>query len=603
MSYEDQIREQQERARLLAELAALEARLQQAIRENEILRVDLEESQRAAIASIGLAAGLQATFMPELNIAAEKVDLVSASLEEVRQAVIDLANKYTIIKNISTATKNLTQCDDEYQRKFRLYEKFRKVCIGYVIGVDKVIISNETLRTTLEKNYLANSDYWVAHCIMATMLWVSDEPEAANRAIKEAMSIDPGKSTLFFLLVNLRFGRIEAAKKWYNLYMQNIDVNDIHDEWQYLLEAYLYKAFGHDPEFEQQINEEYLELIEEAKKYMINYEKEVVNRVMRFASVYPHKTKLEYELLRKYCKDYEVLETLLSFAEKNVELAKFYNEILEADSKPSTQLYIRIENVLYDLINAYDAEELVIINKIKYNEYVIKARGDLRQASQMYQEQMGKNEEQTLLDLLFKFAFADLNSNIDIKVRQFAIRFLLDPIKKGYLEYRNAYQNELEIEKPRFEVDGCEFSVNENTVNEARHEIVEHYKSIRSANIGKDKKHKAYLTTWILSLIATVITMIIAIVRTTNGVNVQGNLVLWILLVVFMALTVLFVILQVKRRSFLLGRLKERERSTLLKLNEIIEELTKFHQDYKQADEQYVMIQETLENFRKCGDE
>lgn len=219
MSTDDYNQEMEERARLIAEINAAKAELAMQIELNRQLRVDLQVSQAAAIESIKYSKALAASFIPLMNGVAEEVDDVKNILDEVKVAVQDLSKRYTSIKNVSTATKNLTQCDDIYQRKFRLYEKFRKVCLGYVIGIDSNIINSETLRTTLEKNYLANSDYWIAHCIMATMLWVNDEKDASDRALNKAMEIDPKRSTIFFLLVNLRFGRTEAAKKWYNLNM------------------------------------------------------------------------------------------------------------------------------------------------------------------------------------------------------------------------------------------------------------------------------------------------------------------------------------------------------------------------------------------------
>lgn len=599
MTAEEARREAEERQRLLVELAKLEAQLDAAIREHNVLVVDLQQSQADAIQSINFTVGLSKSFVPVIDKTSQKVGEVNQSMTAVQQTIIDLARRYNKIKNISTATKNLTQCDDEYQRRFRLYEKFRKVCIGYVVGIDKNIISNEKLRTTLEKNYLANSDYWISHCIMATMLWINDEEEASLRALNMAMSIDEKKSILFFLLVNLRFGRVEAAKQWYDLYMQNLDVNNVEEEWQYLLQAYLYKAFGNDPKFEAKIEYEYKQLFEEVKKYSINYEKDVIKKVFNFADAYPHSTSKEYELLSKYCIDYKCLLFGLSNAEKNIELAKYYNSILETSPKGKEKLSRRIEDILHNLISAYDAEELEILKKIAYNEYVIKAQGDLQLASKMYQQQYGHNDNVGLLNLIFKFAFADLNSNVDYLVRKFAISFLLDLIIKGYREYRVDYKEVFEIEKPCFEIDGCKFEGNENTINESREKIVNYYKENKRKFINTDKKHKTFLTTWIVGLVGTIVTMLIAIIGTANGKNMFGKVGLWIFLVIFMAITIIFILLQFNRKNKLLEKLKQRERESLITLNKLMEELKAYRDNYNSIDNQYVILEETLEKFRK----
>ncbi len=598
MTEEEYRQELAERERLLNEIANAEVQLQRAINENQMLKYDLVASQEAAIQAINLSRALTASFLPIMNSVAVEVEGVNQILQEVKDAIIDSANKYTTVKNISTATKNLTQCDDEYQRKFRLYEKFRKVCIGYVIGIDKTIISNESLRTTLEKNYLANSDYWVAHCIMATMLWVSDEKEACERAINSALQIDKKKSVVFFLLVNLRFGRNEAAKKWYNLYMDNIDVNDVGEEWQYLLQAYLYKVFGNDKEFEEHINKQYQNLLEETKKYCLNYEKQVVDKVNKFADAYPYVTANEYELLKKYCKDYNHLLENLTEAQKNVELAKYYNELIESTPKLKEKLSRRIEDILYNLIKAYDVEEFEIIKKMKYNEYVIKARGDIQAASKMYQLEMSRSTKTTVLDLVFEFAFSNIKSNVDILVRKFSINFLLDLIKKGYLEYRTFYNNR-RIEKPKFVIDDCEFNGNENTINDAREKINKHYSSIKPKYIARDKKHKAFSITWIVSFIVMIISMVAMILDSSNSEDHTPKVFLIVIFVISLLCLGLFHVLSVLRRKKVLNKLRMRQMESQKTLTQVMEELEKYHNDYKLADEQYMVLQETLEKFRK----
>lgn len=596
MTEEEYQRELEERQRLIAEINAAAATLANVQNLNQILKMDLAASQALAVESINYSRSLAATFLPIMNHTATEVEGVNTILTEVKNAVIDLANRYTTIKNVSTATKNLTQCDDEYQRKFRLYQKFRKICIGYVIGIDKYVVSNEGLRTTLEKNYLANSDYWVSHCIMATMLWVNNEKEACLRAINQAMQINPKTSTIFFLLVNLRFGRNEAAKKWYNLYMDNIDVNDMGEEWQYLLQAYLYKVFGNDSEFEAKINEQYQTLLTETKKYCLNYEKQVIKKVNDFADAYPYVTANEYEILKKHCKNYNKLITNLSNAQKNIELAKFYNEILENEGKTKEKLSRRIEDILYNIINSYDDEEFEIIKKIKYNEYIIKARGDIQAATKMYNQEMSRPDKITLLDLIFKFAFSDAKTNIDNLVRKFAINFLLDLIKKGYLDYRQDYKR-LEITKPTFEIDGCEFNANENTVNEAREELNKYYKKQKPKYIRRDKKHKVFFIGWIISLALMLLSMGLLIYNATQHNDVSKILI--IILVVAIIAFGLFHMLSIMRRKKVLKNVHKRQEESHKTLTMLMEELEQYHSDYKVADEQYEMLQETLEKFRK----
>jgi hypothetical protein len=78
------------------------------------------------------------------------------------------------------------------------------------------------------------------------------------------------------------------------------------------------------------------------------------------------------------------MKDLLSTAEKNVEIARYYNELAEAEVTETEDLPQRIENVLYSLVNDYDEEELKVVQKIKYNEAIISARGDVATAQANY---------------------------------------------------------------------------------------------------------------------------------------------------------------------------------------------------------------------------
>ena len=423
--YNEEVRDQQIYNNLVAEYNNLVNVHNKLVEEKNRVVIEREVCQTAVIASINGAISMAKNVYPMMNVVEDKLEIVEKSFRDVLNEIYVVRKKYNMAKNVSLASTKLTELDDEYQRKFRLYSKFRRICLGYVIGIDNDIVNSETLRTVVEKNYLANSDYWLSHCIMATMLWVHDEQEAATRAINEAMKIDSHKATIFFLLVNLRFGRTEAAKEWYDIYMSNVDINNMTEEWQYLLQAYLYHAFGYDDEFEKKINKDCEDLLEQMKTFTVNYEKRIVDKVLNFANSFVHVTKKEYKLLGKYSKDYDRLIKQITQAEKIIEISKFYLSILESDGEVESKLTRRIESILYNLINAYDEEEFEIIKNVKYNEYIIKAKGDLAEARKMHKFFVEESKPQTLSDLIFHFAFSDLSSNIDNRVRKFSISFFI----------------------------------------------------------------------------------------------------------------------------------------------------------------------------------
>ena len=95
----------------------------------------------------------------------------------------------------------------------------------------------------------------------------------------------------------------------------------------------------------------------------VDFAKKFTKKALEFAEMYIHKTDHEYTLLRRNCAEYEDMKDLLSTAEKNVEIAKYYNDLAEEEITEDVELPQRIENVLYSLIIDYDEDELKVVRK------------------------------------------------------------------------------------------------------------------------------------------------------------------------------------------------------------------------------------------------
>jgi hypothetical protein len=348
----------------------LEAELETAIHNIGILISNCGEMDNAVYEEMGYLSGV--------------VGEADISTKEVFQALSELTVQYFSFKSISTASKNVTQYNDEYFTNFSYYNELRRISLGYVVGLDSHIMSSDTLRKKVEKAYLQNTEYWLAYCIAGVMLWASDEKEAAQRAISKSLSISYFNSCLFYLLINLRFNRMDAAKKWYVNYLDRADMNNLGDEWQYLLQAYLFGAFGADEEFQETIAKCFQNMLAQVEVTTVDFAKKFTQKAIEFAELYVHKTHHEYTLLGRTCAEYAEMKDLLSTAEKNVEIAKYYNKLAEAEITEAEDLPQQIENVLYSLVNDYDEDELKVVQKIKYNEAIISAKGDVAAAQANY---------------------------------------------------------------------------------------------------------------------------------------------------------------------------------------------------------------------------
>lgn len=498
--------ERAERDRLLAERASLINQIDRALAQNANLQAELATLIQNVNILADNAATMGAEVVDSMEYVKNRVKDTDVSTSELFALIDDLTSSYFVFKNMSTASKNVSQFTDEYYRRFQFFNELRRISLGYVIGLDAHICSDETMRKRVEEAYLQNTEYWLAYSIMAVMLWANDEEDAAKRAMSKSLAMDYFSTSLFFLLINLRFTRVDVAKKWYLSYLDRVDVLHLGDEWQYLLQAYLSGVFGADKEFNKLVYTNFKNMLDQMESMRPNYGNRVIDKTLTFSNAYIHITKNEFETLRRNSPDYEELKDLLSDAEKNEVLAIHFRKIVEDNSSLESDIYQRIENILYDLVNSYEKEELKVVRNKRYNEMIIRARGDLAKAQEYFNYEFDDNTSTSLDDLLFSWAFEEDPNRVDITVKKFSISYLKKWISKGFQAFANEYRKK-EPEKIHIEIDGWQGECDENSFEKSQEELQKHYNKNRLWDVLQDKYVKIFLALAVAALVLLVITV------------------------------------------------------------------------------------------------
>lgn len=578
MTEEEARAEREEAERLMREIERLEAQISRAIAENNHLQAELETLIENVIILTGRAEQMGIQVDQAMNHVTGKVEAAEVDTRELFALIDDLTKSYFTFKNLSTASKNVTQFTDEYYTKFAFYNDLRRIMLGYVVGLDAHICSDETMRKKVEKVYLQNTDYWLSYAGMATMLWASDEREAAERALTKALTMDYLNSALYFLLINLRFTRYEASRKWYLAYLNRVDMNNLGPEWQYLLQAYLAGTFGADKEFQDMVKQSFMDMVQVMESMHPDYGKRVSDRTKNFADIYIHITDSEYENLRRYSPDYQEMKSLLSNAEKNRVLAVHFKKLFECEEQSKENLFQRIENTLYSLLNSYDKEEYKIIREIRRNEMIIKAKGDLAMAQQFFNSSFGEEkEDRSLDDLLFDWAFSE-DERLDLSVKKFALVYLKKWLSSGFEAFAAAYRSK-ERETYTVEIDGWKKGCDENFYEEARASLEEHYNKHRLSDTMKDKFVLIFSGMCLASLVILVIVAfafnkIALVVGILLGLT--GGFLLW------------------RRLVDMADILRAKREKGCRLLKETLEELGRWRENYRQADQENVSLLEVF---------
>ncbi len=580
MTDEEYQRERAEAARLEREISHVIDRINRTKFENGELEAELAAAANNVNAMINSCVSMGNEVYAAIGGLSEKTGTADVSTREVFSAINELTLQYFSFKNISTASKNLTRYNDEYFTRFSYYNELRRISLGYVIGLDSNIISSETARKKVEKAYLQNTDYWLAYCISAVMLWANDEREAAERALGKSLSVNYLNSCLFFLLVCLRFDRIDAAKKWYVNFLDRAGTEDLGDEWQYLLQAYLFGAFGADENFRAAVAKCFRDMLLQAQASTVDFAGRFTDRAVNFAEMYAYRTDKEYTLLRRGCSEYIGMKELLSAAEKNAVIARYYGDLADCEVTEDAELPQRIENVLYSLINDYDDEEREVVRKIKYNEAVIAAKGDIAAAQANADAAFSeRSKKKDFGGLMLDWAFD--SEQADVSVRRFAVSFMKEPIAKGFERYAERYRSR-EKETYPIDIDGCVMECDENGYAEAEKLLDGYYEKSRLRDIFGDKQVRIY-----------------------SGICVLALVMLLVLFIYFTPVILTFGILAGLTGSFLLWRrivdmgniLKEKKRKGKLLLRQTLEELGQWRTAYKEADAENAGLLDAVGRF------
>lgn len=553
---------------LIAENAALEAELEAAEYNVQILTNNVGVLERNVYST-----------MSHLD------DRVVTTKDDVAfffDALKELTEQYFVFKNLSTASKNLTMYTDEYYTKFSFYNKLRRITLGYVIGLDNAIISDETLRLEVEKAYLQNTEYWLAYAIMAVMLWAKNEREASNRAMNKALSLDYYRSCVFFLLINLRFERTPAAREWYLNYLEKVDMAKLGDEFQYLLQAYLNGLFGNDPAFERFVSENFQRLMEQAEATSVGFGEKFTDGAYAYAETYLHRTEAPFPTLKEVSDDYQKLMDLLSDAEKHSVLAARYVNLAEQPNDLAEEQAQRVENVLYGLISAYDDAEWRIVKEQKRNEAIVEAKGDLRAAQERFDLMYAHlNEKKPLSEMMVTWAFSEDPTQTNHTVKRFTISMMKDRMYRGFEKFAEHYRKK-EPENCTMRIDDCVLFCNEKEQEAPQRKLEEHFNKNRAKHLFEDTQVKIY---GVICLVALLILVIMAFSFSTAALTigvltgVLGGFLLW-------------------RRIVDVGRtLDERKRLAHVKLQQALEELSQWRQLYQDADSHLSDVKAALDRF------
>ena len=254
------------------------------------------------------------SFKSRIDIKVNDVNTSTASIRNTTDQIYDniLRFKSQMLsgEEKQIAHENILRIDQIIKEQFSNHVVIRRTVMGIVRDFDINLVRNSTIQELSEELWITSSRYWLSYALIALTAWVNDYPEVAKNALAESGRKDAIKTTLFFCLTNLRFGRMEAAKKWFYEYFRTLDPTMLQQETAILLQSYLNGIFGKDKELEHEVTE----LIDEWTGIITQDEQissEMLSGYETFITNLNPNVQFTYESLLKYCTNYQEIETIV----------------------------------------------------------------------------------------------------------------------------------------------------------------------------------------------------------------------------------------------------------------------------------------------------
>ena len=418
----------------------------------------------------------------DLQTLDSNVGAVNSNIKVVYDEIGSLAKEFHDFVSVQQRANRLNQAEtrlvkirQELEKKYGHYDIVRRTTTGILQADDIGIVKKDTISNATEELMISTPGYWLAPCLVALAAWINDQPELAEKAIKEGIKRNDEKTSLFFALICRRADRKEACLKWTQRYLANQDEENLDRKTIIVLDAFASGLFGADTEgvISRQMNE-WLQHLEEKPGFTEKQTQqwsEAINLKRK-----PIDTS-SYTYLRKYSKTWPVLEDILEGAHLHAEMLEYLIGIFEQKVSTAT-VRDQLDDILDSLVTDFDDEELPLRKEEKFEQFIVDFRGDESRARQnMNVEQTAFETHKDFTQLLTDAAMKPETAHSSVSTQKFAFALSRDWVMNAYndvvAQNRMKIPNEIEINVDTF---------NDTTVDgQNENELLERFSTLVSS--------------------------------------------------------------------------------------------------------------------------
>ncbi|MCD8050043.1 MAG: hypothetical protein LUG52_10740 [Clostridia bacterium] len=360
----------------------------------------------------------------------DNVKVVYDEIGALAQEFHDFVQMQVRANRLGQAHTKLVQIRQELEQKYGHYAIIRRTTTGILQADDLGIVRKDTISNATEELMLSTPNYWLAPCLVALSAWISDQPELADKALREAIKRNDEKTSLFFALVCRRADRKSASLKWTQRYLANQDEENLDRKTVVVLDAFASGLLGADSEgvISKQMGE-WMDHLADKPGF-------VEQQTAQWSEAINLKKKPlganDYTYLKKYSKTWPLLQEIMEGASLHAEILNYFTAIFEQEASTDA-LKVQLDEILTSLVSDFDDEELPLRKEEKFEQFVVDFEGDEQRARQnMAVEQSAFDTHKDFTQLLTDAAMKPTTSHASVSTQKFAIALSKNWITDAY---------------------------------------------------------------------------------------------------------------------------------------------------------------------------
>ena len=415
-------------------------------------RVIQQADLRAIENNLGAIHGDLQTIDSSVGTVNDNVKVVYDEIGTLAKEFHDFVNIQQRANRLGQAETRLVKIRQELDKKYGHYDVVRRTTTGILQADDLGIVKKDTISTATEELMIETPNYWLAPCLVALAAWINDQPELAEKAVREGIKRNDEKTSLFFALICRRADRKNACLKWTQRYLANQHEENLHRKAIIILDAFASGLLGADSEgvISRQLTE-WLENLADKPGF-------VEQQTKQWSDAINLKRKpiddSSYVYLKKYSHTWPVLQDILEGANLHAEILSYFTAIFEQEAS-SASVKAQLDEILTTLVSDFDDEELPLRKEEKFEQFVVDFGGDENRARQNMQvEQTAFETHKDFTQLLTDAAMKPESSHSSVSTQKFAIALSRDWVSNAYnditAQNRMKIPNEIEINVDTF---------------------------------------------------------------------------------------------------------------------------------------------------------